>query len=66
MDTGIRATYTAWAGNEAGASTDVNGGKRFVSINAAMIAARNEFGRGWRIHIVDADGQTVKEFTIRG
>jgi hypothetical protein len=60
-----KTTYTAWAGNEEGASTNVANGEEFTSINNAAAAARAEFAEGWTIHIVDQNGSEVKSFTIR-
>ncbi len=60
-----KTTYTVWASNEQGASTDVANGETFTSINAAASAARAEMGSGWKIHIVDNYGEEVKSFTIR-
>jgi hypothetical protein len=57
--------YTAWVSNSQGASTDVAHGKRFESKRAAADAARAEFGKGWTVHIVDADHQEVQTFTIQ-
>jgi hypothetical protein len=65
-------TYTISAINNDGATTSAgidfdhpNGGKEFTSVSAAVRAARNELGKGWRVSINDKDGVTVKEFTIK-
>ena len=67
--------YYGWAGNDQGASMDVNDGVKESSQRAIENAARREFGSGWTIHVmqvsIDGDGQSVmgvtevKRFRIR-
>lgn len=64
--------YRITATNKQGASTSAgidfdhpSGGAEYDSINAATTAARSELGSGWHVEIVDDNGKTVKEFTIR-
>ena len=56
--------YTAWVSNDQGASTDVADGVTFASKRAAADAARSEFGKGWRVHIIDNFNQEVETFRI--
>lgn len=59
--------YKAWAINDQGASCEVGDGGSFSSIRWAQEIARMEFGKGWKIHIIDNEtGEEVKVFKIRG
>lgn len=67
----MKSTYTVWASNNQGASTNVgidmdhpNGGRKFTSLNDAITTARREMASGWRIHILRDDVE-IKTFTIR-
>ena len=67
--------YYAWAGNDSGASLDVNSGGKTNSIRELENAARRELGSGWTVHIMQVhfansdttqgDISEVKSFTIR-
>lgn len=70
--------YTAWVGNDSGASEDVrNYGQDFTSIREAENFIREHYGSGWTAHIiktwVDGDGHSynpdydeeIKTFRIR-
>jgi hypothetical protein len=62
--------YTAWANNSVGASISVGQPEDFFKDGFPSIAsverqARSELGAGWRVHIVDIDGNETKVFSIR-
>ena len=65
-------TFYAWVSNEQGATEDVRG--RFGNQRATEDAARAQFGKGWKVHVmkVGHDGddgyfppEEVRTFTLR-
>lgn len=62
----MKRQYKAWAINDQGASCEVGDGGSFSSVHMAEETARDEFAKGWKIHIIDNEtGDEVKVFKIR-